>query len=124
MQACTSEKKAMKWRFGSICVALMLLSASATSENASESKSKLAARGRAILQEQCGRCHAIGPVGASPLPLAPPMRTIYRRFLPRELQAELSEGMVSRHKDMPQIEFSDEDVYAIMTYLYALSRRK
>ena len=52
------------------------------------------------------------------------MRDIYARFDPRELQAELSEGMVSRHKEMPQIEFSDEDVYAILSYLYALSVRK
>lgn len=114
----------MKRRFGSLCVALILLSTPATLSNAAESKSKRAAHGRAILQEQCGRCHAIGPVGASPLRHAPPMRTIYRRFVPRELQAELSEGMVSRHKEMPQVEFSDEDVYAILTYLYALSRRK
>jgi hypothetical protein len=46
------------------------------------------------------------------------------RFNPRELQAELSEGKVSKHRDMPQIDFSDEDVYAILTYLYALTVRK
>ena len=86
--------------------------------------SKLAARGKLILQENCGRCHAIEAVGDSPLKKAPPMRDIYVRFAPRELQAELSEGMVSKHKEMPQIEFSDEDVYAIMTYLYSLAVRK
>jgi hypothetical protein len=41
------------------------------------------------------------------------MRDINIRFAPRELQAELSEGMVSKHNEMPQIEFSDEDLYAI-----------
>lgn len=86
--------------------------------------SELAARGKLILQENCGRCHAIEAVGDSPLKKAPPMRDIYVRFAPRELQAELSEGMVSKHKEMPQIEFSDEDVYAIMTYLYSLAVRK
>ena len=39
------------------------------------------------------------------------MRDIYGRFNPRELQAELSEGKVSKHRDMPQIVFSDEDAY-------------
>ena len=63
-------------------------------------------------------------VGASPLKQAPPMREIYRRFAPRELQAELSEGMVSRHRTMPQIDFSDEDVDAILAYLYALAVKK
>jgi mono/diheme cytochrome c family protein len=78
--------------------------------------SKVATRGKAILQEKCGRCHAIEAVGESPLKQAPPMRDIYDRFNPRELQqAELSEGKVSKHKEMPQIAFSDEDVYAILT---------
>jgi mono/diheme cytochrome c family protein len=86
--------------------------------------SKVAARGKIVLQEKCGRCHAIEAVGESPLKKAPPMRDIYARFDPRELQAELSEGMVSKHKEMPQIEFSDEDVYAILSYLYALAVKK
>jgi hypothetical protein len=62
--------------------------------------------------------------GDSPLQAAPPMRTIYARFAPKELQAELREGMVSRHRDMPQIDFSDEDADAILAYLYALSLGK
>jgi hypothetical protein len=40
------------------------------------------------------------------------------------LEAELREGMVSRHKAMPQIDFSREDVAALMAYLYALAARK
>ena len=91
--------------------------------NAADSD-KLAARGKSILQERCGRCHAIEAVGESPLKTAPPMRDIYGRFNPPELQAELSEGKVSKHRDMPQIDFSDEDVHAILTYLYALAVRK
>lgn len=85
---------------------------------------ELTIRGKVILQEKCGRCHAIEAVGESPLKKAPPMRDIYARFAPRELQAELSEGMVSKHKEMPQIDFSDEDVNAILAYLYALAVRK
>jgi mono/diheme cytochrome c family protein len=83
--------------------------------------SQLASRGKTLLQKNCSRCHAVGAVGKSPLRQAPPMRTIYARFAPRELQAELREGMVSRHRAMPQIDFSDEDVDAILAYLYALA---
>jgi mono/diheme cytochrome c family protein len=86
--------------------------------------SQLKSRGKALLQENCGRCHAIGAVGRSPLKEAPPMRNVYARFAPRELQAELREGMVSRHRAMPQIDFSDEDVDAILAYLYALAVKK
>lgn len=85
---------------------------------------RLNAKGKAILQDKCARCHAIEATGDSPLPQAPPMRTIYRRFNERELRAELTQGMVSKHREMPQIEFSDDDVYAIMTYLYTLTVRK
>jgi mono/diheme cytochrome c family protein len=100
----------------------LLLCLSATSEAAVSSQPK--ARGKAILQEHCGRCHAIEAAGESPFKQAPPMRDIYARFAPRELQAELSEGMVSKHRAMPQIEFSDEDVDAILAYLYALAVKK
>ncbi len=85
---------------------------------------QLRSRGKVILENNCGRCHAIGAVGASPLAQAPPMREVYARFAPRELQAELREGMVSKHRAMPQIDFSDEDVDAILAYLYALAVRK
>ena len=91
--------------------------------NAADS-GELATRGKAILQEKCGRCHTVEAVGDSPLRIAPPMRDIYARFPPRELQEELLEGKVSAHKAMPQIEFSHEDVSAIMAYLYALAVRK
>lgn len=91
---------------------------------ASDAASKLAAQGKIILQDKCGRCHAIEAVGDSPLRQAPPMREIYARFAPRELQAELSEGILSKHKAMPQIDFSDEDVDAILAYLYALAVKK
>jgi mono/diheme cytochrome c family protein len=100
----------------------LLVCLSATSNAATSSQ--LRSKGKALLQENCGRCHAIGAVGSSPLKEAPPMRTIYARFDPRELQAELTEGMVSRHRAMPQIEFSDEDVDAILAYLYALAVKK
>jgi transposase-like protein len=46
-----------------------------------------------------------------------PHRCAISPFNPQELQADLSEGKVSRHKEMPQIDFSDEDVYAILSYL-------
>lgn len=52
------------------------------------------------------------------------MRDIYGRYAPRELQEELSEGTVSKHKEMPQISFSDEDVAAILAYLSDLARSK
>ena len=107
------------WRAG--FVASLLLWLPTTVHSADSDKLE---KGKAILHEKCGRCHAVGAVGVSPLKLAPPMRDIYARYAPRELQAELMEGMVSRHKEMPQIDFSEEDAHAILAYLYALATRK
>jgi mono/diheme cytochrome c family protein len=103
-------------------IAALLVCFSATADAAGSGA--LISRGKTILQEKCGRCHAIEAIGKSPLRQAPPMRDIYARFDPRELQAELSEGMVSRHKAMPQIDFSDDDVDAILAYLYALAVKR
>lgn len=105
-----------------LLIAGLLVCWSAASNAATSGE--LRSRGKALLQENCGRCHAIGAVGRSPLKGATPMRDVYAKFAPRELQAELTEGMVSRHRAMPQIEFSDEDVDAILAYLYALAIRK
>ena len=99
---------------------LLLATLSAAAANAADRS----AQGKAILQEHCARCHAIESAGASPLKSAPPMREIYGRYATRELQQELSEGLVSKHKEMPQISFSDEDVAAILAYLYDLARGK
>ncbi len=105
------------------CLIAGVLLCSAASADAAGT-GQLRSRGKVILEKNCSRCHAIDPVGASPLAQAPPMRDIYARFAPRELQAELREGMVSKHRAMPQIDFSDEDVDAILAYLYALAVRR
>ncbi len=49
------------------------------------------------------------------------MRDIYLKFPARELEEELREGKVSHHQKMPQIAFSDEEVEAILAYLYRLA---
>jgi cytochrome c len=103
-------------------IAVLLVALPAASQAADSAK--LRSHGKALLQQHCIRCHAIGATGDSPLKQAPPMRTIYGRFAPRELQAELREGLVSRHREMPQIDFSDEDTDAILAYLYTLAAKK
>lgn len=113
---------ALPFTVRALCLGIgILLSAAAAMPSDAADSSKVAARGKLILQQNCGRCHAIEAVGDSPLKNAPPMRDVYSRFHPRELQEKLTEGLGSKHKDMPQIQFSDDDTYAIMTYLYALA---
>jgi mono/diheme cytochrome c family protein len=106
------------------CLGLVLIGAGPWPSAEAATTDQMRSRGKAVLEKNCGRCHAVGARGDSPLKGAPPMRDIYGRFAPKELRAEIQEGMVSRHREMPQIDFSDEDTDAIMAYLYSLARRK
>lgn len=73
--------------------------------------------GKRLLETNCARCHSIEATGESPLKQAPPLREIYRKYPVQKLQFEFAEGMGSRHRDMPQIQFSSEQVDGILTYL-------
>jgi hypothetical protein len=67
----------------SLLTGLLMVSISVACEaNATE----IEARGKVILQEKCGRCHAVEAALESPLKNAPTMRDIYVRYVPRELQ--------------------------------------
>lgn len=80
--------------------------------------------GKAILERNCGRCHAIDATSSSPLAQAPPLRDVYLKFPNEELRIRLSEGIVSHYKDMPMIDFTDEQITAILDYLSSLSQAR
>ncbi|MDX1401751.1 MAG: c-type cytochrome [Kiloniellales bacterium] len=73
--------------------------------------------GASLLQNYCARCHSIGATGNSPLEKAPPLREVYQTYPIQQLESGFAEGMGSRHQDMPQIQFSTEEVDAILDYL-------
>jgi mono/diheme cytochrome c family protein len=73
--------------------------------------------GKASLKKNCGRCHSIEATGESPLKEAPPLRELYLRYPIEQLEYGLAEGMGSRHPEMPQIQFSTEEISAILNYL-------
>ncbi len=77
--------------------------------------------GKAILQKDCSRCHSIEATGDSPLAVAPPLRDIYRKRSLERLEFELAEGMGSRHQEMPQVQFSTEEIAAILNYLNGIA---
>lgn len=74
-------------------------------------------RGRSLLAQHCAGCHAIGRGGQSPLPAAPPFRTIGNRLDMDELFERMLEGLSSAHRDMPMFRFSREDAHAVRSYL-------
>ncbi len=80
-----------------------------------------AADGKAILEKNCARCHSIDTTGESPLAKAPPLRQVYLKYPIEQLEEGFAEGMGSRHRDMPQIQFSPDQVSAILSYLGSIT---
>ncbi len=80
-------------------------------------------RGRAILEKNCGRCHATGAEGASPLAAAPPFRTLGERYPVDDLEEALAEGIVTGHPEMPEFAFEPDEIDAIVAYLQSLQTK-
>lgn len=80
-----------------------------------------AARGRAIVAQNCAPCHRIEGVGESPVAAAPAFATLSERYPVAYLAEALAEGIVVGHEqaavEMPQFAFPPDDVGAIIAYL-------
>ena len=98
------------------CLALLSLGASGALGASID-----ATEGKALLEKNCGRCHSLEATGTSPLPQAPPLREVYLKYPIDQLEQGFAEGMGSRHRDMPQIQFSDDQVAAILNYLGSIT---
>lgn len=104
---------------GAIAAALTFLCFPVRSER---SLSPEARRGFAIVQANCARCHAVERVGKSPLPAAPPFRTLHERYPVESLQESLAEGIVTGHPAMPEFSFDPGQVGDVIAYLKSLER--
>jgi cytochrome c len=80
-------------------------------------------RGATLLTENCARCHATGRAGASPHPVAPPFRTLSRKYPIEGLAEALAQGLSVGHPDMPDFVFEPNDVGAILAYLKSIQDR-
>ena len=76
--------------------------------------------GRALLQEFCGHCHAIGRTGI--VRGAPPFRTLGRNFDLDQFPRLLERGISSTHPNMPEVKFNEDDAHAAVAYLRSIQR--
>jgi len=108
--------KPLRLREATWCLALLMFGASAALAAGSDDSA-----GKALLEKNCGRCHSLDATGTSPLPQAPPLREVYLKYPIDQLEEGFAEGMGSRHRDMPQIQFSEDQVAAILNYLGSIT---
>lgn len=80
--------------------------------------------GKALADKHCGHCHAIGPVGSSRLPAAPPFRDIADRYSVWNLEEALAEGIVTGHAEMPQFVFTPAQITNLLGYMETLGKKK
>jgi mono/diheme cytochrome c family protein len=112
--------KTAAW-FKSFCLALLLSiawSASAAALDAEQRHSK------AMLQELCGRCHAVGTTGQSPNPLAPAFRTFGEKLYDTDMVQRLQDGLTTVHPDMPTFRFSRQEAAAAVNYLRSIQKSR
>jgi mono/diheme cytochrome c family protein len=86
-----------------------------------ETRNEIVAKGRALLEANCSRCHAIGKDDVSKHPEALPFREVVKRYPPDNLAEALAEGINSGHPDMPEFVFQPPEIEAIVTYLGTLA---
>ena len=77
-------------------------------------------RGTAYARANCARCHAIARRSESPLKIAPPFRTLHRRYAIDSLEEALAEGIYTGHADMPAFELEPDQIHDLLSYLKTL----
>jgi cytochrome c len=101
---------------------VVLLALTHVPAQGSEALSPAAQRGKTLVQADCSRCHAVGKVGASPLNIAPPFRTLHQHYPVEALEEPLGEGIITGHPTMPEFRFDPGQVGDIIAYLKSLER--
>ena len=105
-------------------VALLIAAAPAFAQQPPTAAEVSIARGRALVERNCGMCHAIGPVGDSPNPLAPHFRELHERYPVEDLAEALGEGIIVGHPLMPELRFTAEEVSDIVAYLESIQTNR
>lgn len=79
-----------------------------------------AQRGLVFVKTNCSMCHAIGLYDESPLPVAPPLRTLHELYPVESLEESLAEGIVTGHPTMPQFQLDADQINNLIAYLKTL----
>ena len=96
------------WR--SLALLMIWCAGSAHADQASD--------GKALLERNCGRCHAVVPGADSPRNGAPNSSIVLESYPAERLESELAEGIRPKHPEMPQVRFSPGEITSIYYYLH------
>ena len=77
-------------------------------------------RGKTFALNNCAKCHAIDKVSPSPLKIAPPFRTLHKRYPIETLGEALAEGISTGHPTMPEFRLEPDQIGDLLAYLKTL----
>ncbi len=78
-------------------------------------------KGKAFVERNCARCHAVGLNDDSHLPEAPALRTLHNRYPIDSLSEAFAEGIVTAHPEMPQFELDTQTISNMLAYIESLA---
>ena len=93
-----------------------------TAAAAAEALEPAAQRGQVIARTLCMGCHSIDRVSASPLTIAPPFRTLHKKYPVENLEEALAEGISTGHPTMPEFRFDPGQINDFISFLKTLER--
>jgi cytochrome c len=103
-------------------LAIVLIGAGSQASHALDREQQ---HGKELLQSMCGRCHATGMTGKSPLADAPPFRTFGDdKLYDNDFAERLQNGLSTIHPAMPTFQFSRADAEAAVNYLKSIQDQK
>ena len=79
-------------------------------------------RGFTFARTHCAQCHAIDKVSESPLKIAPPFRTLHRKYPVENLEEALAEGISTGHPTMPEFRLEVDQIADFIAFLKTLER--
>jgi len=109
----------MKHVTGLMIAFIMTLGFSVLQGNAGETS--LEAKGKALAEKYCVRCHAVDKHDKSTLSIAPPFRSFASKWPLESLEEALAEGIITGHPGMPVFEFEPDQVAALIEHLHEIS---
>jgi tetratricopeptide (TPR) repeat protein len=76
--------------------------------------------GKALVEQNCSGCHAVGARGASPNVRAPEFRNLHERHPGLALREPLSRGIAAPHDEMPKFALSGPQIDTVVAYINSL----
>lgn len=111
-------------RLGPVIFAALAAATLASAPAGAQARRAVIAEGKAIAEQNCAACHAIGKTGQGKRKGAPPFRVLGKRYDVDNLQEAFVEGVAVGHRgvDMPEFQFSPDRTDALIAYIKSLRR--